>query len=275
MPRTRSLAWSELKIGLVVALRARHGRRADLHGRAARAASSGSAIAQDRLRQRRGPEGRRAGACRRRRGRLGRRSRFRRRQVEVTLEVEQGACSRGSPIASIASLGSVSLLGEGGGRHHAPTAGHADSRMGLRAERAAPGSLPTVAEAGDQGPRADHGAAVRTSGREAARSASWSPTTRSTAVERSSSTSAEAVTRGINDGRGTLGRLANDPAAAKSLEASLAEPRDGDRSDPQRRGQPRPAPERRAFSKSLTSATTNLDAITGRSTRVKARQESW
>ena len=36
--------------------------------------------------------------------------------------------------------------------------------------------------------------------------------------------SAEAVTRGINSGRGTLGQLATNPAAAKSLEASLAEP---------------------------------------------------
>ena len=51
--------------------------------------------------------------------------------------------------------------------------------------------------------------------------------------------SAEAVTRSMNSGRGTIGRLINNPAAARSLEASLAEPADGDRPPAQRRGKPR------------------------------------
>ena len=71
MPRTRSLAWAELKIGLVVAVRPRDGRRAASSCSAARAASSGSATAQDRLREHCGAQAGCAGPCRRRRGGVG------------------------------------------------------------------------------------------------------------------------------------------------------------------------------------------------------------
>ena len=78
---------------------------------------------------------------------------------------------------------------------------------------------------------------------------------------------AEEVTRGISEGQGTLGRLASNPAAAKSLESSLdnlqavtARIRSGEGSLGKLLNDD-------ALSRSLTSTTSNLDAITGRISR--------
>jgi len=78
---------------------------------------------------------------------------------------------------------------------------------------------------------------------------------------------AEKTVQGINQGRGTLGRLANDPAAAKSLEASLenlqavtARIRSGEGSLGKLLNDD-------SLSRSLTSTTTNLEAITGKISR--------
>ena len=78
---------------------------------------------------------------------------------------------------------------------------------------------------------------------------------------------AEQVARNVSSGRGTLGRLANDPAAAQALEASLknfeavtARIRNGE-------GSLGRLLQDDALAKSLTSTTTNLDAITGRINR--------
>jgi phospholipid/cholesterol/gamma-HCH transport system substrate-binding protein len=80
-------------------------------------------------------------------------------------------------------------------------------------------------------------------------------------------TSAETVARGISEGRGTLGRLATDPAAARALEGSLrnleevtARIRAGEGSLGQLLTDP-------SMSQSLTATTANLDAITGRISR--------
>jgi phospholipid/cholesterol/gamma-HCH transport system substrate-binding protein len=78
---------------------------------------------------------------------------------------------------------------------------------------------------------------------------------------------AETVAQNINAGRGTLGRLANDPAAAKALEASLqnlesvtARIRAGEGSIGKLLNDD-------TLARSLSSTTTNLDAITGRLSR--------
>lgn len=78
---------------------------------------------------------------------------------------------------------------------------------------------------------------------------------------------AETVARNINKGRGTLGRLAQNPDAAKALEASLqnleavtAKLRAGEGSLGQLLTND-------ALSKSLTSTTANLDTLTGRLNR--------
>jgi phospholipid/cholesterol/gamma-HCH transport system substrate-binding protein len=78
---------------------------------------------------------------------------------------------------------------------------------------------------------------------------------------------AEQVASSVNQGRGTLGRLAQDPAAAKALEASLqnleavtARIRSGEGSLGKLLNDD-------ALSKSITAATSNLDAITARVNR--------
>jgi phospholipid/cholesterol/gamma-HCH transport system substrate-binding protein len=78
---------------------------------------------------------------------------------------------------------------------------------------------------------------------------------------------AEQVASNVNRGRGTLGRLANDPAAAKALEASLqnleavtARIRSGEGSLGKLLNDD-------ALSKSLTATTSNLETLTGRINR--------
>ena len=78
---------------------------------------------------------------------------------------------------------------------------------------------------------------------------------------------AHQVTRTIADGRGTMGKLANDPKMYNELEASLANLnaittriRNGEGSLGQLMNDP-------AFSKSLTSTTANLEAMTGKLNR--------
>lgn len=80
-------------------------------------------------------------------------------------------------------------------------------------------------------------------------------------------TSAEQVAQGMNSRRGTLGRLINDPAAAQALEASLqnlaamtAKIRAGEGSIGQLLNND-------ALSRSLTTTTANVEAITGRMSR--------
>ena len=87
--------------------------------------------------------------------------------------------------------------------------------------------------------------------------------------------SVQDVTDGISKGRGTLGRLMNDPAAAKSLEASLdnleavtARIRAGEGSIGKLLNDD-------ALSQSLTSMSSNLDAITGRINREREPPASW
>jgi len=79
--------------------------------------------------------------------------------------------------------------------------------------------------------------------------------------------SAESVVRSVSSGRGTLGRLMNDPAAAQALESSLknfeavtARIRAGEGSLGKLLSDD-------ALARSLNSTTTNLDAITGRISR--------
>jgi phospholipid/cholesterol/gamma-HCH transport system substrate-binding protein len=78
---------------------------------------------------------------------------------------------------------------------------------------------------------------------------------------------AEGVARSIERGRGTLGRLINDPAAARALEASLQNLQT--MTDRVRAGEGSLGRllNDDALAKSLTSATANLDTLTGRINR--------
>jgi phospholipid/cholesterol/gamma-HCH transport system substrate-binding protein len=183
-------------------------------------------------------------------------------KVEVVMEVSQDQQSRITN-RSVASLGSVSLLGEAAVDITANSSGTPIPQWGYVSSGPAPGSLSTAAESATktlettnillEEVRQGRG----TLGKLVADDTLYRQLNDFVA-------SAEAVTRGINAGRGTLGRLATDPAAAKSLEASLqnlqevtARIRNGEGSLGQLLNND-------TLSKSVTSATSNLDAITGR-----------
>ena len=183
-------------------------------------------------------------------------------KVEVTMEVSKEQRPRITD-RSVASLGSVSLLGEAAVDISANSKGMPIPEWGYVPSGAAPGSLSSAAEAATKSLEQTN--AVLADVRQG-RGTLGKLVTDDTLYQQLNQfvESAEAVTRGINAGRGTLGRLATNPAAAKSLEASLqnlemvtARIRSG-------QGSLGHLLNDDALSKSVTSATNNLDAITGR-----------
>jgi phospholipid/cholesterol/gamma-HCH transport system substrate-binding protein len=183
-------------------------------------------------------------------------------KVEVTMQVSKEQQQRITN-RSTASLGSVSLLGEAAVDITANSSGTPVPEWGYVASGPAPGSLATAAEAATRG--LEQTSALLANVQEG-RGTLGKLVTDDRLYQQLNEfvDSAEAVTRGINAGRGTLGRLATNPAAAKSLEQSLqnlemvtARIRNGEGSLGRLLNDD-------AVSKSVTSATSNLDAITGR-----------
>jgi len=183
-------------------------------------------------------------------------------KVEVTMEVSKDQRPRITD-QSVASLGSVSLLGEAAIDITANSKGAPIPEWGYIRSGPAPGSLSSAAEAATRSLEQTN--AVLEDVRQG-RGTLGKLLTDDTLYQELNSfvASAEAVTRSLNSERGTLGRLATNPAAAKSLEASLqnlemvtARIRNGE-------GSLGHLVNDEAFSKSVTSATTNLDSITGR-----------
>lgn len=186
-------------------------------------------------------------------------------RVEVTMEIAEQHRSRVTT-ASTASLGSVSLLGEAAVDITASSEGTPIPEWGYVRSDPTAGTLTSVAQTATQ------------SLEEATRLITDIRTGRGTigklftdeALYRELNNfvvAAEGVARGINEGRGTLGRLAQDPAAAKSLEQSLqnleavtARIRAGEGSLGRLIAD-------ESLSRSVTSATANLEAITGRISR--------
>lgn len=74
-------------------------------------------------------------------------------------------------------------------------------------------------------------------------------------------TTATALTEGIRSGRGTVGKLLNDPATANALEASLKNIESLTRQINSGEGSLGKLLKDESFSRSLTSATTNLDKL--------------
>jgi phospholipid/cholesterol/gamma-HCH transport system substrate-binding protein len=183
-------------------------------------------------------------------------------RVEVTMEVSKEQRPRITN-RSVAALGSVSLLGEAAVDITANSQGTTVPDWGYVPSGPAPGSLTSAATAATTTLETTNALLedVR-SGRGTLGRLMTDDRLYDQLNEFVSS--AEAVTRGINAGRGTLGRLATNDAAAKSLEQSLANLqmvtariRNGEGSLGQLLNND-------ALSKSVTSATSNLDAITGR-----------
>ena len=183
-------------------------------------------------------------------------------KVEVTMEVSKEQMSRITDRSS-ASLGSVSLLGEAAVDVTANSQGTPIPEWGYVRSGPPPGSLSTAAEAATRSLETTN---VLLEEVRQGRGTLGKLVTDDTLYQQLSDfvDSAEAVTRGINAGRGTIGRLVNDPAAAQSLERSLdnlqmvtARIRNGEGSLGRLLNDD-------TLSKSVTSATMNLDAITGR-----------
>jgi phospholipid/cholesterol/gamma-HCH transport system substrate-binding protein len=265
MPRTRSLAWAELKVGLITvfaiimtgvlifllsgqggfpwqqySLKTVFGNIAGL--------KAGSPV---RL------AGLEVGSVER--------LEFMGDRVEVTMNVHRDMQSR-ITTGSVAALGSLSLLGEAAVDITASSEGTPVPEWGYVRSGPATGSLAEVATRASAG--LDEAAALMRDLR-AGRGTLGQLITNDSVYQDLNGllAAAEEVARNINRGRGTLGRLATNPAAARALEESMenlsavtARIRAGEGSLGKLLADDRMAT-------SLTSTTSNLDAITSRMNR--------
>lgn len=186
-------------------------------------------------------------------------------RVEVVMEVSR---DRQSLITdrSRAVLGTVSLLGESAVDISASSSGTPVPEWGYVPTGDASGSIAAVATQATMGLEQ---ATALVEDLRAGRGTAGKLLTDDTLYEEINRflAAAETVTTNINEGRGTLGRLATDDATARSLEASLqnleavtARIRSGE-------GTLGRLLTDDALVRSLTSTTGNLDAITGRISR--------
>ena len=265
MPRTRSLAWSELKVGIVslfalviavVLVFMVSGQGGMFWQR-----YSIKTVFPDIAGLKEGAPVRVAGV------EVGSVSKldFTGDKVEVLMEVSKDQRSRITD-QSKAVLGSVSLLGEAAVDITANSRGNPVPEWGYVPSAAATGSLSSVAQQATEG--IEQTKALLEDLRQGRGTVGKLLTDDALYRELNSFvTAAESVTRGLGAGRGTLGRLLADPAAAQSLERSLenlemvtARIRSGE-------GSLGRLVNDDAFSKSVTSATANLETITGRISR--------
>jgi phospholipid/cholesterol/gamma-HCH transport system substrate-binding protein len=186
-------------------------------------------------------------------------------RVEVVMELSREMQPRVTN-TSIASLGSVSLLGEAAVDITASSQGEPIPEWGYVRAGPTPGSLTEVATKATEGIdeltvllrdiRGGRGTVGRLFTDEALYN-----------QMNSLVVAAEDVVRNVGQGRGTLGRLANDPAAAKALEASLQNFEAVTARIKAGEGSLGKLLTDDALARSLTSTSTNIDAITGRINR--------
>ncbi|HXH23741.1 MAG TPA: MlaD family protein [Vicinamibacterales bacterium] len=186
-------------------------------------------------------------------------------RVEVTMEVGREHQPR-ITTTSVASLGTVSLLGEAAVDITASSGGTPIPDWGYVRSGPAAGSLAEVTT------QASEGIEELTrllQGVRAGRGTIGQFFTNDSLYRELDAlvSAAEAVASNVNAGRGTIGRLVNDPAAARALEAALqnleavtGRIRSGEGSLGRLVADD-------AFGQSLTSTSANLDAITARISR--------
>src|SRR5688572_30285344 len=220
MPRTRSLAWAELKIGLLSIL-------AIVIAAVLMFAVSGSggfswqryslkAIFPNIAGLNDGAQVRIAGVP------VGSVTgiEFVGERVEVIFEIREEMRSRVTTMSK-ATLGSVSLLGEGSVDITPSTQGTPIPEWGYVPTGDAAGTLADVATQATEG--IEQLTAVLTDIRAGRGTIGQLLTNDALYREMNNLVSAaERAAQSINSGRGTLGRLVNDPAAAQALEGSLA-----------------------------------------------------
>jgi phospholipid/cholesterol/gamma-HCH transport system substrate-binding protein len=186
-------------------------------------------------------------------------------RVEIAMEVRKENRPRITD-TSAATLGSVSLLGEAAIDITASSKGTPIPDWGYVPPGETPGTITEVAEQASEGLeqatelvkeiRAGRG----TLGKLFTDEALYREMT-------GLMTAAEEVAANINRGRGTLGRLANDPAAARALQASLENLQDLTGRIRAGEGSLGKLLNDDSLATSLKSATTNLDTVTGRMSR--------
>jgi phospholipid/cholesterol/gamma-HCH transport system substrate-binding protein len=183
-------------------------------------------------------------------------------RVEVTMELSKER----QPLVtteSLASLGSISLLGEAAVDITAASKGTPIPEFGYIKTGKAVGSIADVATTASTSLEAasklieDISNGRGTMGRLFTDEALYVELNRFV-------TSAEAVVQNINRGRGTMGRLMTDPTLSRSLEASVANLENMTGRLKAGEGTLGQLLTNDALSKSLTSTTSNLDTLTGR-----------
>jgi phospholipid/cholesterol/gamma-HCH transport system substrate-binding protein len=186
-------------------------------------------------------------------------------RVEVELQIRKEHQGRITN-QSTASLGSVSLLGEASVDLTASTGGTPIPEWGYVRSGRARGSVGDVTEQASfgideaTGLLRDIRAGRGTMGRLFTDEALYTEMTRFV-------TAAEEVAANINQGRGSLGRLASNPAAARSLEASLNNLEQMTVRIRAGEGSLGKLLQDDSMARSLSSMSTSLDAITGRINR--------
>jgi phospholipid/cholesterol/gamma-HCH transport system substrate-binding protein len=183
-------------------------------------------------------------------------------RVEVQMEIKEEHRQR-ITTESRARLGSVSLLGESAVDITASTRGTPIPDWGYIPSDAAAASLTDVAAQASEGIEEATGLLRDIRAGRGTVGKFFTDETVYRELERFI-TSAEQVTNSINRGRGTLGRLTNDPrlyedlnASVRNLNAVIERVRSGEGSLGKLLNDP-------AFATSLTSTTQNIEGVTGR-----------
>jgi phospholipid/cholesterol/gamma-HCH transport system substrate-binding protein len=183
-------------------------------------------------------------------------------QIDVSFEVNESVRDR-ITTESVATLGSVSLLGESAVDITASTRGTPIPEWGY----VPPGRAP--AQLADLTGQVEKGVEEITSLVEDVRSGRGTAgrlmTDEQLYVElQRFVTSAGQLTNGLKQGRGTLGKLLNDPRSADALETSLVNIEAVTRRINAGEGSLGRLLKDETFSRSLTSASSNIDALVGR-----------
>jgi phospholipid/cholesterol/gamma-HCH transport system substrate-binding protein len=265
MPRTRSLAWSELKIGILAVLALLlAGLMIFLVG-----GQGGFFWQRYHLKTKfANVQGLKSGGLVRVAGvEVGtvKKIEFQGAEVEVTMEVLTSMKDR-ITTDSRAMLGSLSLLGEAVVDISAQSSGQPLPDWGFIPSAKTPGSIADVAAGASEGideltkllkeVRAGKG----TVGKLVTDEQLYKDLNAFLA-------SAENVVNSVNRGKGTLGQLVNDPAAYKSLQASLNNLSEMTRRINAGEGSLGQLVKDDAFAKSLASTTANLDQLSGKINR--------
>jgi phospholipid/cholesterol/gamma-HCH transport system substrate-binding protein len=265
MPRTRSLAWSELKIGVVAVAALALASAIIL----AVGGAAGFAWQRYELRTRfPDVQGLKSGALVRVAGvEVGKVTDvyFSGAEVEIKLEVRDDMQSR-ITTESRATIGSLSLLGEPVIDISPATSGTPLQDGGVVPSGRTPGQLADVAAGATQsleqitGLLSDLRAGKGTAGKLFTDDALYKEI--NAFVQ-----SAQTVAQTLSNGDGTLGRLIKDPAAYKNLNASLSNLQDMTARISAGEGSLGRLLKDDALARSLTATTSNLESVTGRIVR--------